>query len=89
MSRITTIGFRRETKLDRESKSHVLCLAIRLLALGVIKHFSFIWVNFQHDDGCRTLSTAASLDCVCNCEAVIGGRRYSFNKYVRDAERVQ
>ena len=70
-------------------KSHALRLTARLLLLGVIKNFSFTWVNFRHDDGCKTLRTLSSFDCFCNCEAVIGGERYSFNQYVRNAERVQ
>ncbi len=69
--------------------SHVLKLMARLLVLGIIKNCSFTWINFQHDGGCKTLLTSSSLDCFCNCEAVIGGDHYSFNQYVRGAERVQ
>ena len=70
-------------------KSHVLRLTARLLVLGVIKNFSFTWVDFRHDDGCKTLRTLSSLDCFCNCEAVVHGNIYSFNEYVQQAGLMQ
>jgi hypothetical protein len=89
MKNTTTLGFGARTKVDGNSDCHVLQLTVRLLVLGIIKRGYFTWINFQHDDGCPTIRTSSSLDCFCNCEAVIAGQRYSFNKYVRDAERVQ
>jgi len=89
MSRTTTIGFRGKTKIAAREKSHCLKLTARLVKLGIIGNYFFNWVSFQHDDGCKSILSGSSLDCFCNCEAVIGGERYSFNQYVRDAERVQ
>jgi hypothetical protein len=71
------------------ASSHVLRLAAQLLALGIFENGSFCPIHFRHDDGCKTLRTASSFDCFCNCEAVISGERYSFDDYVKNAEHAQ
>jgi hypothetical protein len=45
-------------------------------------------ILFRHAT-CRTLGTLSSLYCRCNCEAVLNGERYSFDNYVKNAERVR
>jgi len=68
--------------------SHVAALLLTLERLGVFD-CGVIPANILHDNGCKTLRTSSSLDCFCNCEAVICGQRYSFKEYVQGAERVQ
>jgi hypothetical protein len=64
------------TIVAQPGNSHTLQLAVNLLTLGIIENGIFAWVQFQHDDWCKTLRTSSSLDCRCDVEALIEGRIY-------------
>ena len=76
-------------RFDAPAKgSHVLELLGALWRLGVFTE-GIIPTNILHDNDCLTLKSFDCFDCRCDCDALIGGKLYSFSEYVLRAECVQ